>query len=71
MLNHRDRGGEWDNAAFIGTVAAMVIVMAVIAFTLHRNSPLVAAGPQITPSEPSTSGQGGLSPVRGRSGVER
>jgi hypothetical protein len=71
MPNHRDRGGEWGNGALIGTVAAMVIVMAVIAFTLHRNSPLVTAVPQITPSEPSTSGQGGLSPVLGRSGVER
>jgi hypothetical protein len=62
-----DRG----NGAIFGVIAAMVIVMAVIAFTLHRNSPLVAAGPSVTTSEPSTTGAGGIAPVRGRSGIER
>jgi hypothetical protein len=54
------------NGAIVAVIAAMVLVMAVITFTLHRNSPLVANGPNVTPSEPSTSGEGGLAPVRGR-----
>ena len=70
MPSHR-REGEWGNGAIVAVIAAMVIVMAVIAFTLRRNSPLVAAGPTVTTSEPSTSGQGGIAPVRGRSGIER
>jgi sugar phosphate permease len=70
MPSHR-REGEWGNGAIVAVIAAMVIVMAVIAFTLHRNSPLVAGAPTVTTSEPSTSGQGGIAPVRGRSGIER
>jgi hypothetical protein len=65
------RGREWGDGAMLALLAAMVIVMAVLAFTLHRNSPLVAAGSSVTASEPSTSGQGGIAPVRGRSGIER
>jgi hypothetical protein len=71
MQNRRGRDGEWGNGAMVAVVAAMVLVMAVITFTLHKNSPLVANGPNVTPSEPSTSGEGGLAPVRGRSGIER
>ena len=52
-------------------LAAMVVVMAIIAVTLHRNSPFTASGPGISTSEPSTTGQGGFGPVRGRSGIER
>ena len=63
--------GDWGNGAIIGTVVSMVTVMAVIAFTLHRNSPLVATAPIVTASEPSTTGQGGLAPVHGRSGIDR
>jgi hypothetical protein len=37
--------------AIIGTLAAMV---AVTAFTLRRNSPLIAARPQMTGSQPAT-----------------
>ena len=70
MPSHR-REGDGGNGAIVAVIAAMVIVMAVIAFTLHRNSPLVAGGPTVTTSEPSTSGQGGIAPVRGRSGIER
>ena len=70
MPSHR-REGEGGNGAIVAVIAAMVIVMAVIAFTLHRNSPLVAGGPTVTTSEPGTSGQGGIAPVRGRSGIER
>jgi hypothetical protein len=70
MPSHR-REGEWGNGAIVAVIAAMVIVMAVTAFTLHRNSPLVAGAPTVTTAEPSTSGQGGIAPVRGRSGIER
>jgi hypothetical protein len=49
----------------------MVIVMALIAFTLPKNSPLVTAGPSVTTSEPSTTGEGGLAPARSRRGIER
>jgi hypothetical protein len=62
MPNRRDRDGEWGNGAIVAVIAAMVVVMALIAFTLHRNSPLVASGPSVTASEPSTSGQGALRP---------
>jgi hypothetical protein len=71
MPNRTGRDGDWGNGAIAGVIAAMVIVMAVTAFTLHRNSPLVATAPTLTASEPSTSGQGGIAPVRGRSGIER
>jgi hypothetical protein len=69
MPNRRGRDGEWGNGAIVAVIGAMVIVMALIAFTLHRNSPLVAAGPTVSTSEPSTTGEGGLAPVRGRSGI--
>ena len=59
------------NGDIMAILAAMVVVMAVITFTLHRNSPLVATGPSISTSEPSTTSQGGMLPVRGRSGIER
>jgi hypothetical protein len=68
MPNRRDRDGEWGNGAIVAVIAAMVVVMALIAFTLHRNSPLVASGPSVTASEPSTSGQGGLAPARSPQG---
>jgi hypothetical protein len=69
MRNDRDQ--VWGNADIIGLLAAMVLVMAVTAFTLHRNSPLVATGPTVTVSDPSTDGRGGIAPVTGRSGIER
>jgi hypothetical protein len=71
LPNRRDREGEWGRGATVGVIAAMVIVMAVAAFTLHRNSPLVATPPAVNASEPSTTGQGALGPVRGRSGIDR
>ena len=61
MPSHR-REGDGGNGAIVAVIAAMVIVMAVIAFTLHRNSPLVAAGPTVATSEPSTSAKGALRP---------
>jgi hypothetical protein len=71
MQNRRGRDGEWGNGAIVGVIAAMVIVMALIAFTLPKNSPLVTAGPSVTTSEPSTTGEGGLAPARSRRGIER
>ena len=59
------------NGDIMAILAAMVVVMAVIAFTLHRSSPLVATGRSTSTSEPSIMGQGGVVPVRGRSGIER
>jgi hypothetical protein len=67
----RPRRREWGNGDIILILAAMVVVMAIIAVTLHRNSPFTASGPGISTSEPSTTGQGGFGPVRGRNGIER
>jgi hypothetical protein len=69
MPNRRDPDGEGGDGAVVAIIAAMVTVMAVIAFTVHRNSPLVASGPTVTASEPSTSGEGGIAPATGRSGI--
>ena len=73
MSDERTRRGlrRWGNGDIIAILAAMVVVMALITFTLHRN-PLVATGPSITPaSEPSTTGQRGVVPMRGRRDIER
>jgi hypothetical protein len=50
----------------LAALAAMVVVMALTTFTLHKNSPLVAARPQINTSEPSTTGQEDIETVGGR-----
>jgi hypothetical protein len=73
MIDERTRRGlrQWGNGDIIAVLAAMVVVMALITFTLHRNSPLVATDPRITPaSEPSTTGQRGVVPMRGRRDIE-
>jgi hypothetical protein len=66
----RRRRREWSSGAMITALAAMVVVLAIVAFTLPRNSPLLATAPSHT-SEPSTTGQGGLVPVRSRGDIER
>jgi hypothetical protein len=66
MAKRRGRDGNWSNLAIIGTLAAMVVVMAVTAFTLRRNSPLIAARPQMTGSQPATFGKGGDEPLGAR-----
>jgi hypothetical protein len=74
MSDERTRRGlrRWGNGDIIAILAAMVVVMALITFTLHMNSPLVATGPSITPaSEPSTTGQKEVMPMRGRRDIER
>jgi hypothetical protein len=48
MARRRDRDETWSHLAIIGALTAMVVVMAVTAFTLHKSSPLTAGRPQIT-----------------------
>ena len=50
----------------LAALAAMVVMMALTTFTLDKNSPLVAARPQINTSKPSTTGQGDVETVGGR-----
>ena len=66
MAKRRGRDDNWSNLAIIGALAAMVVVMAVTAFTLHKGSRLVAARPQMTTSEPTTFGKGGDEPLGAR-----
>jgi hypothetical protein len=67
----RSRRRGYGTLAGVALSAAMVVVMAVTAFTLHRHSPLGATAPIVNASEPTTDGQGDIVPVRGRSGIER
>ena len=74
MSDERTRRGprQRGNGDIIAILAAMVVVMALITFTLHWNSPLVATGASIPPaSEPSTTGQKEVMPMRGRRDIER
>ena len=71
MTRRRSRDGERGKVAIIAALTAMVVVMAVTALTLHKNSPLIAVRPQIIASEPGTTGKGDAEPVRARSGIER
>jgi hypothetical protein len=50
-------------------ILAAMVVMALITLMLHRNSPLVRASITLT-SEPSTTGQRGVVPMRGRRDME-
>jgi hypothetical protein len=60
-LTHTPRRRDWSegNGAVFALIAAMVVVMAVLAFTLSWNVPL---GPNLTVSAPATTGQGGIQP---------
>ena len=69
MARRKGRHGKWSALAVIGALAAMVVVVAVAAFTLHKGSPLIAAHPQITTYQPA--GEGTVVPLRGLSGSER
>jgi hypothetical protein len=66
MAKRRRQDGNWSHLAIIGALAAMVVVMAVTAFTLHKGSRLVTARPQMTTSEPATFGKGGDEPLGAR-----
>jgi hypothetical protein len=69
MARRKGRHGKWSALAVIGALAAMVVVVAVAAFTLRKGSPLIAAHPQITTYQPA--GEGTVVPLRGLSGSER
>jgi hypothetical protein len=58
------RRRDWSegNGAIFGLLAAMVVVMAVLAFTLNGTPLLVATGSSVTASGPTTIGQGGALP---------
>jgi hypothetical protein len=71
MARRRDRDETWSHLAIIGALTAMVVVMAVTAFTLHKSSPLIAGRPQITTYQPATTGEADVVPLRGLSGSER
>jgi hypothetical protein len=71
MARRRDRDETWSHLAIIGALTAMVVVMAVTAFTLHKSSPLIAGRPQITTYQPATTGKADVVPLRGLSGSER
>jgi hypothetical protein len=71
MARRKGRDGNWRALAIIGALAAMVLVMAVTAFTLHKSSPLIASRPQITTYQPASTGEAVVVPLRRRSGSER
>jgi hypothetical protein len=60
----RDRDADptptrnWIEADLVLIVGAMAAVMALLVFTLHSYSPKLTAVPQISTSEPTTTGQG-------------
>jgi hypothetical protein len=57
--NDPRRGGRhWLDPDLILIVGVMAAVMAVLVFTLHSYSPQLTAVPQISTSEPTTTGQG-------------
>jgi hypothetical protein len=63
-LSKRDRDADptparnWIEPDLILIVGAMAAVMALLVFTLHSYSPRLTAVPQISASEPTTTGQG-------------
>jgi hypothetical protein len=72
MARRKGRDGNWRVLALIGALAAMVLVMAVTAFTLHKSSPLIA---RLVPRSPRTSppvqAKPVVVPLRGQPGSER
>ncbi len=66
MPKQRGREDNWSQLAIIGALAAMVVVMAVTAFTLHKGSSLVATRPQMTMPEPATYGKAETEGLLGR-----
>src|ERR1700731_299951 len=71
MARRRDRDETWSHLAIIGALTAMVVVMAVTAFTLHKSSPLFASAPHLPPPPPATTREADVVPLRGLSGSER
>jgi hypothetical protein len=66
MTRRRSRDGGPGNVAIIAALAAMVVVLVVTALTLHKSSPLIVALPQISVSEPGTTGEGDAVPIGAR-----
>jgi len=52
------RTRSWFDAEMVLIVGMMAAVMALLVFTLHSYSPRLTAVPQISTSEPTTTGQG-------------
>ena len=59
-LSKRDRRPNhyWVEPDLVLIVGVMAAVMALLVFTLHSYSPTLTAVPQISTSEPTTTGQG-------------
>ncbi len=55
-VGKRDRD-NWVEVDLILIIGAMAAVMALLVFTLHSYSPTLTAVPQISTSEPTTTGQ--------------
>jgi hypothetical protein len=70
MARRKGRDGNWRALAIIGALAAMVLVMAVTAFTLHKSSPLIAGRPQITTYQPASTGEAVVVPLRSERSIE-
>jgi hypothetical protein len=71
MARRKGRDGNWRALAIIGALAAMVLVMAVTAFTLHKSSPLIAGRPQITTYQPASTGEAVVVPLRSERSIDR
>jgi hypothetical protein len=59
----RSYDGYWGNAAIVGTIVAMAVVMTILAYGLSSAPMSTATGPSSSISEPSTTGQGGGAPA--------
>jgi hypothetical protein len=59
----RSYDGYWGNAAIVGTIVAMAVVMTILAYGLSSAPMSTATGPRSSISEPSTTGQGGGAPA--------
>jgi hypothetical protein len=59
----RSYDGYCGNAAIVGTVVTMAVVMTILAYGLSSAPTSTATGPSSSISEPSTTGQGGGAPA--------
>jgi hypothetical protein len=59
----RSYDGYRGNAAIVGTIVAMAVVMTILAYGLSSAPMSTATGPRSSISEPSTTGQGGGAPA--------
>jgi hypothetical protein len=61
----------WSRGGVVGAIVAIVIVAAIIAYGTNRTSTNTATGPNMTTSEPSTTGEGDSGPAGAPSGIAR